>query len=535
MPPSPGNDELAAALDEYAALLDVSGANSYATRAYRRAAGLIRETPADVAALVRERRVRKLRGIGPGIEQRLTELVESGRIAELDELRDGVSLELAAFGRMHGFAAKRFVGIGAALGIRTVAELRDAAERGRLREVPGVGPSTEASILAALDAPPSRPAGSLLLHQARDVCERIAGALGGITAGDPRRWVDTPARLAVVVATDRPDEVRARFADLPDIVALIGPSIGVTVDGTPVELVTTPAADLGTALVRATGSPEYVAAREPLPCAPDEEGVFRQVGERPVPPELREQEASPPPADLIDAGDIRGDLHCHTTWSDGRATVRELAEAAMARGYDYVAVCDHTQNVGVVPGLDAEALRRQAAEIEAVNADLAPFRVLRGIECDILRDGRLDLPDDVLAELDWVQISVHAGQRTPRAELTARVLHAMHHPAARCLSHPTGRIIGHRPENRLDLDRTIEAAIETGVALEVNGLPSRLDLSGAHVREAIAAGVDIVCSSDAHSAAALDSVLYAVHTARRGGAPRSAVVNARALSEVVLA
>jgi DNA polymerase (family X) len=159
--------------------------------------------------------------------------------------------------------------------------------------------------------------------------------------------------------------------------------------------------------------------------------------------------------------------------------------------------------------------------------------VLRGIECDILPDGRLDLPDDVLAELDWVQISVHAGQRTPRAELTARVVHAMQHPAARCLSHPTGRIIGHRPENRLDLDRTIETAIQTGVALEVNGLPSRLDLSGVHVREAIAAGVDIVCSSDAHSVAGLDSLLFAVHTARRGGAPRSAVLNTWALDELI--
>jgi DNA polymerase (family 10) len=533
MPSSPSNDELAAALDEYAALLDVSGANSYATRAYRRAAGLIRETPADVAALIREGHVRRLRGIGPGIEQRLTELVETGRIAELDELRDSVSLELAAFGRMHGFAAKRFVGIGAALGIRTVAELRDAAERGRLREVPGIGPSTEASILAALDAPSRRPAGGLLLHQAREICARIAAGLDGIAAGDTRRWADTPARLAVVVATDSPDKVRARFADLPEIVALIEPAIGVTVDGTAVELVTTPAAELGTALVRATGSPEYVAALEPLPPAPDEESLFRQIGRPYVPPELREQPASSTPDDLVETEGIRGDLHCHTTWSDGRATVRELAEAAMARGYDYVAVCDHTENVGVVPGLDAEALRRQAAEIEAVNADVAPFRVLRGIECDILADGRLDLPDDVLAELDWVQISVHAGQRTPRSELTKRVVHAMHHPAARCLSHPTGRIIGHRPENQLDLERTIEAALKTGVALEVNGLPSRLDLSGAHVREAISAGVRIVCSSDAHSVAGLDSMLYAVHTARRGGAPRSAVLNTRGVDELL--
>jgi DNA polymerase (family 10) len=236
------------------------------------------------------------------------------------------------------------------------------------------------------------------------------------------------------------------------------------------------------------------------------------------------------PADLVDAEAIRGDLHCHSTWSDGRATVREVAEAALARGYDYVAICDHTPSVGAVPGLDADGVRRQAAEIAQVNEALAPFRVLRGIECDILPDGSLDLPDDVLAELDWVQISLHAGQRAPRRELTARVTHAMRHPAARCLSHPTGRIVGHRPENALDLERTIEVALESGVALEVNGLPSRLDLSGAHVREALAAGVDIVCSSDSHSAAGLANMRFAVHVARRGGAPRSAVVNALPLA-----
>jgi DNA polymerase (family X) len=532
MPSTPTNTELAAALEEYAALLELSGANTYATRAFSRAATLIRGTPADVAALVRGRRVRSLHGIGAGIEQRLRELVETGRIAELDVLRGEISLELAAFGRMHGVAAQRFVKIGAILGISTVAELREAAARGRLREVPGIGPSTEAVILAALDAPSRRPSGSLLLHQARALCGRIAAALGGVVAGDPRRWKDTPTRLAVVVATDIPADVQARFAALPDIVALVESSVGVTVKGTPVELVTAPPAEFGTALIRATGSADYVAGLEPLPAAPDEETLYGLIDRPYLPPELREAHAALPPSDLVELAAIHGDLHCHTTWSDGAASVRELAEAAIGRGYDYVAVCDHTTNVGVVPGLDADGVRRQAAEISAVNADVAPFRVLRGVECDILADGRLDLPDDVLAELDWVQISLHAGQRAPRDELTARVVHAMHHPTARCLSHPTGRIIGHRPENSLDLERTIEAAIETGVALEVNGLPSRLDLSGEHVRQAIAAGVDIVCSSDSHSIAGLDSIDFALHTARRGGAPRTAVVNTRRLREL---
>jgi DNA polymerase (family 10) len=523
---------LATALDEYAALLELSGANPFSSRAYRRAATLIRQTPADVAALVRQGRVRSLRGIGSGIELRLAELVETGQVAELEQLRRDVSLELAAFGRMHGFAAERFVKIGAELGIGTVPELREAAAQGRLRDVRGIGPSIEADILAALQNPSGKPAGSLLLHRARALCAAIAAQLGGVVAGDPRRWKDTPERLVVVVPTEAPDDACARFAALPEIIALIEPTVGVSLDGTPVELVTAVPGELGTALVRATGSAEYVAALEPLPPAPDEEALFELIGRPCLPPELRELPEVQPPADLIEPAALRGDLHCHTTWSDGRATVRDLADAAIARGYEYVAVCDHTTNVGVVQGLDADAVRRQAEEIAAVNAEVAPFRVLRGIECDILPDGRLDLPDGVLGELDWVQISLHAGQRAPRRELTAQVVHAMHHPAARCLSHPTGRLIGRRPENQLDLARTIEAALETGVALEVNGLPPRLDLSGDHVREAIAGGVDIVCSSDAHSAAGLDNVVFAVHTARRGAAPRSAVVNARPLGKL---
>ena len=210
-----------------------------------------------------------------------------------------------------------------------------------------------------------------------------------------------------------------------------------------------------------------------------------------------------------------------------------MALAARDRGYDYLAICDHTPNVRVVPGLDAEALRRQAVEISAANERLAPFRVLRGAECDIRRDGTLDLPDDILGELDWVQLSLHAGQREPRRELTARVTDAMRHPAVRCLSHPTGRLIGHRPENALDLERTFEVALEAGVALEVNGLPSRLDLSGEHVRAAIAAGVEIVCSTDAHSVEGLGLMELSVHTARRGGATAADVFNTQPLEAIL--
>jgi DNA polymerase (family 10) len=531
---SNSNVSIAATLDEYAALLELAGASVYSARAYRRAAQLIRGLPVPVDELVQSGRVKELHGIGAGIEARLRELVQTGRIAELDELRRETSPELAALCRMHGFSARLGSQIATALGIRTVEELREAAAEGRLREVPGVGPRTEERIRAALERGGTAADRPLLLHRARALSEQLAAALGGIAAGDPRRWRDASSRLAVVVATERPDEVRTRFQALPEIVTLAAPDLGVTLEGVPVELVVAPPGALGTALVRATGSPDYVASLGPLPDAPDEETVYRLLGRPYLPPELRELPApadEPPP--LVELGQIRGDLHCHTVWSDGKASVLEMGQAARTLGYEYLAICDHTSNLKVVPGLTAHDLRRQGEEIAAANEQLAPFRVLRGTECDILPDGTLDLPDDVLSELDWVQISLHAGQRAPRRELTARVTHAMRHPAARCLSHPTGRLIGHRPENALDLDATIETALETGVALEVNGLPDRLDLSGEHVRRVLAAGVPIVCSTDGHAPSSLGYMALSVHTARRGWATAADVLNTRPLAEIL--
>jgi DNA polymerase (family 10) len=291
---------------------------------------------------------------------------------------------------------------------------------------------------------------------------------------------------------------------------------------------------LGTALVRATGSREYVDALEPLPDAPNEQAVYQALGLPWCPPELREEPFRGEPPALVEPGDIRGDLHCHTTWSDGRASVEEMGRAAIERGYEYLAICDHTPAVGAVTGLTADDVRRQAEEIAAANEVLAPFRVLRGIECDILPDGRLDLPDDVLAELDWVQASVHGGQRMPRREMTKRVEEALRNPSVRCLSHPKGRMINRRPENALDLERVFEVALETGVALEVNGLANRLDLSGEHVREAITAGVRIVCSTDAHSVQGLGNMTLSVVTARRGWATAADVLNTQPLDRILL-
>ena len=532
------NSSIADRLDAFASLLELADANPYTLRAYRRAADLIRATPVPVAKLVESGRARELRGIGPGIEARLRELVTTGEIAELAELERELSPGLVGLGRYLGLGAKRSVEIARALGVRTPDEFRAAAAAGRLRNVPGIGPKTERQLLDALSRPvePHAPR-ALLLNRARELVCGIADALDGEAAGDVRRWRDSCEQLAVVCSAPDPPSLLARFASLPQMVAMIEQeerrAVGVTVEGVPVTLVAAAPESFGTELLRATGSAAYVEALGPLPAAPDEAALYRGLGLPWCPPELRELPFEGEPPALVELADIRGDLHCHTTWSDGRASVEEMGRAARDRGYDYIAICDHTPAVGAVRGLTPDDVRRQGEEIAAANEVLAPFRVLRGIECDILPDGRLDLPDDVLAELDWVQASVHGGQRMPRREMTKRVEAALGNPYVSCLSHPTGRLINRRPENAVDLDRVYELAREHEIAVEVNGLPDRLDLSGEHVREALRAGVRIVCSTDSHSTRGLQNMVMSVQTARRGWAAPTDVVNTRPLEALL--
>jgi DNA polymerase (family X) len=531
------NAAIAERLESFAVLLELAGAGRYTARAYRRAAETIRETRAPVEELVRAGRAQELRGVGPGIAERLHELVVTGRIAELDELQQTVSPELVGFGRLLGIGPQRMLEIGNSLGVHSVSDFRDAARAGRLRKVAGIGPKTERRILERLDEPHRPERRGLLLNRARALVEGIADALGGEVAGDARRWADSCRDLSVVVASARPLEVIRRFENLAALVAVVerepGRALGVTVEGVPVELVVAEPASFGTALLRATGTKEYLDGLGPLSAAADEAGVYEALGLPWCPPELREAPFRGDPPLLVELDDVRGDLHCHTTWSDGKASVLEMATAARDCGYEYMAVCDHTRNVRVVPGLDADDLRRQGEEIEHANELLAPFRVLRGTEVDIRSDGGLDLPDDILEELEWVQLSLHAGQREAREPLTRKVTEAMRHPAVTCLSHPRGRIINHRPPNALDLEAVFEVALETGVALETNGLPNRLDLSGSEVRLAVEAGVPIVASTDAHSVRGLANMRLAIATARRGWATAAGVVNTRSLAELL--
>ena len=535
----PDNAEYAAKLDAFATLLELSGANSYSVRAYRRAADVVRESPVPVGELVRSGRVRDLRGVGPAIEARLRELVETGELHELQELEQRISPDFVGIGRMLGLSAKRTIEISEALGVRTLDELREAADAGRLQEVPGIGPKKEAELRAALarGVSATRPTRALLLNRGLALTHEIAQAMGGEPAGDPRRFRDRCEHLAVVVAAADAAETIERFEQLPQIVALVETedrrAVGVTVEGVAIELVVPPPEAAGTALVRATGSTAYVGALEPLPEGPTEQVVYERLGVPWCPPELREQPFRGDPPALVELSDLRGDLHCHTTSSDGRGTVEEMGRRAQELGYEYLAICDHTVSVTVVPGLTADDVRRQAEEIAAANEALAPFRILRGIECDIRADGELDLPDDVLAELDWVMASIHAGQRGSKEQLTSRTLAAVYNPHVSAISHPTGRMIDRRPPNAVDLDRLFEACLETGTAVETNGLPDRLDLRDEHIRRAIEAGVPIVASTDAHSTRGLGNIILALGTARRGWATAADIVNTRPLDQIL--
>ena len=347
------NSEIADRLDAFATLLELVDANAYTTRAYRRAADTIRGSEVPVEPLVRSGRARRLRGIGPGIEARLRELVETGEIAELAELEREIAPDLVGLGRYLGLGAKKSLELARALDIHTADELREAAASGRLRNVPGIGPKTEAQLLEALarEGEP-RPRQGLLLNRALELVMGVAQALDGEMAGDVRRWRDSCEQLAVVCVAADAGAVLERFAALPQVVALVEReerrALGVTIEGVPLKLVVPEPERFGTALLRATGSDEYVAALEPLPDAPDEPAVYRALGLPWCPPELREAPFSGEPPALVEPGDIRGDLHCHTTWSDGRASVEEMGRAACDRGYDYLAICDHTPAVGAV-------------------------------------------------------------------------------------------------------------------------------------------------------------------------------------------
>ncbi|MFB6160015.1 MAG: DNA polymerase/3'-5' exonuclease PolX [Haloferacaceae archaeon] len=574
------NAEVADRLEEFADLLEAKGVE-YKPRSYRLAAETVREHPdpiEDVAA-DGEEALAELDRIGDAIAAKIAEYVETGEIGELTELREELPVEMAALTAVEGVGPKTVGKLYDALGITTLDELEAAAEAGEIREVKGFGPKTERNILENVAF--AREAGEReLLGDARPLAEDLLAHLSALDAvgraalaGSLRRWKDTVGDVDVLVATDAPpaavDALR-EWERVERVVEAGERKATVRAGGVQVDLRVTDPDEFGAALQYFTGSWDHnVKLRNRAidrGLKMNEYGVFdvsdvddsdadQRAGERvagrteegmyaaldlPVmPPELREDTGEVEAAaagdlpNLVAEGDLRGDLHTHTEWSDGDDTIAAMVAAAVERGYDYHVVSDHATGPGMVGGvgLDDDELREQMAEVRAVAAD-APIPVLTGVEANVDADGDLSVGDDLLAELDVVVASPHSGLRQDRETATERLVRAVEHPRTDVLGHPTGRLINDRPGLSIDVERIARAAADAGTALEVNANPHRLDLHGESVRVALEAGATVAVNTDAHRPVELDYARYGVHTARRGWAETADVLNARSFEEL---
>lgn len=562
------NREIAAALDELADLYELDGAISHRVLAYRNGAKAVREATRSVGALARDGQATELPGIGATLQEKIAALVTDGEIPARVKLRAKYPEGLLQITRLPGVGPKRVRLMYTELGIDSLAALREAAEAERLRGVKGLGPKFEASVLAALDAGlGEEPAPRALLPTALREGEAIVEGLRAHPsarrvelAGSARRLADTVKDLDVIATADDPAALTAALATLPEIetagTAGENAARGVTHSGLSIDLRVVEPDQFGNLLQHFTGSKahnvrlreqavrrglhvsEYGilddATGETVRCATEEE-VYATLGLPHVPPELREDrgELEPgfAPPQLVTVDDLRGDLHCHTVASDGRNTIEEMAAEAMARGYEYLAITDHSATHGFGNHVDPDMLRRQIERVRTVNEGLDGLELLIGTETNILPDGSPDYDDDLLAELDWCIASVHTAFATARAEMTARMVAAIEHPWIDAIGHPTGRKLGRRPGYDIDVDAIIEAAARTGTMLEINGAPDRRDLDDVHARAAAEAGVKILLDSDAHGTDRLANVRWAVATARRAWLTREQVANTRAWPE----
>ncbi len=558
------NGEIADAFDELGSLYELDGAVVYRVVAYRNAAKAIRESGVSVAELTRQGRVTELSGVGKTIEEKIVALLEGGSIPSADKLKERIPSGLIEITHIPGLGPKRVRLLHERLGVESLDDLRRAAESGELKDVAGFGKKAEDNVLAALAAgADGKPKPRLLLSRALGVGEAIVAALRSHPAairvelaGSARRRADTVKDLDIVVAARDPLALVEAFAGLDELdsVSRSGEAgaRAITHSGLPVDLRIVPEEAFGNLLQHFTGSGRHneamrtEAVRRGLHVseygiADDESGktesftseeeVYERLGMQFVPPELRENRGELAAArkgelpELIALGDLRGDLHMHTTLSDGRNTLEEMVLAAAERGYDYVAITDHSATHGFGDDVQPDALRRRIEEIRAL--DVPKIRVLAGTETNILPDGSLDYEDAVLEELDWVVASVHTSFRLGEDKQTERMLRAMEHPLVDAIGHPTGRKIGGREPYALDLDRVIAGAAETGTFLEVNGNPDRRDLNDVYARAAAEAGVTLVIDSDAHGADTLENIRFGVDTARRAWISRGQVANTR--------
>jgi DNA polymerase (family 10) len=566
------NREIAAIFAAMADILDIQGENYHRIMAYRRAAENVADLGQSLEAMWRAGDLESIPGVGRTLAAKIDELMRTGRLEAYEKLKAEVPEGVVAMLEIPDVGPRKAAQFWKELGATSVGELQELARAGRLRTLPGMGARSEQKVLAGIEALARRsgrvPLGAAwgLAHVLLEPLREVPGVVQAAPAGSLRRMRETVGDLDLLVASEDPEPVMARFRDLPQVgeVLLSGTtktSIR-TRDGIQVDLRVLEPARWGTALQYFTGSQahnirlralaldrglslsEYALKRADggeILCAGEAE-VYAALGLPLVPPELREDRGEIEAAlegrlpSLIELADLQGDLQFHTTWSDGRASLLEMARAAQARGLEYALVTDHTYGLGIVRGLTLEDLGRQRAEIEAVNRQLGgTFRVLAGVEVEVRADGTLDFPDEVLAELDLVVAAVHTSLRQDREQITTRALAAVRNPHVDILAHPTGRLIGQREGADLDVEAVLRAAAETGTVMEVNASPWRLDLNDASIRRALELGVKLAINSDAHDADGFDFLRFGVATARRGWAAAADVLNTRSVEDVLAA
>lgn len=568
-------DDVADALDEIGTLLELKGENAFRANAYHNAARTIQQVPGDLKELVAQGKLGQVRGIGEALVEKIATLVTTGRLPYLEDLRASIPDGLVKMLRIPGLGPKKVKALHDLLQIDTLEKLKAACERGEVAEQKGFGQKTQQRILDGLNhlekvggrvrIDLALPLGMALLEQLRE----FPGVIRSELCGSVRRRKETVADLDILVSSANPQPIMDHFAKLPEVVQVLGSGptktsvlAAVHVRGEKVTL----QVDLRVvsdeqfpfALHYFTGSKEhnirmrqraternlvlneYALANDTksVPCR-TEEDIFKALGLALVPPELREDtgeieaaEAGKLPALVADA-DIRGVFHNHTTYSDGAATLEEMALAAKALGFEYFGVGDHSQSLTIARGLPPGAVRKQWAEIDRLNAELTGVRILKGSEVDILEDGSLDFDDELLAGFDYVVASVHSRFNMPEAEMTARVCKALSHPRVTMLGHATGRLLLRREGYKINLDEVLKCAATHRKMIEINAQPSRLDLDWKYVKQAKARGIPIVINPDAHSTGELALYKYGVDVARRGWLTKDDVFNTRTLPEVM--
>jgi DNA polymerase (family X) len=561
------NAEIAAAFDELAVLYELDGAVKYRVLAYSTAAKAIRESPVSVAELAGEGRATEIPGVGKTLAEKIDALLATGEIPSAVRLKEKFPPTLIQVTRVPGLGAKTARRLYDELGVVSLEDLRAAAESERIRELKGLGPKVEENVLAALErlGEPGEGPGRLLLSKVRPIAEELAAALREHpaakrveVAGSVRRWAETCKDIDLIATAKEPIALAEHLAGHPLIAAAGTPGAnGVraqTHNGVSVDLRIVAPRAFGNLLQHFTGSQAHnvqlredavarglsvsehgiteVETGEVELCA-TEEAVYRRLGYAYIEAELREGRGELAAAregelpELVSVKDIRGDLHSHTTLSDGRNTLAEMAEAGRARGYAYMAATDHSASHGFGDHVTPERLWRRIEEVREWNEGKRGFRLLAGSEVNIGLDGSLDYPDDLLEALDWVIASVHTSFGVGEPAMTERVLAAIENHHVDCIGHLTGRLIGRREPYGIDVEAVVQAAARAGTMLEINGNPNRRDLSEHHARLAVEAGATIVLNTDAHGVDTLDNIAYAVATARRAWLTADQVANTR--------